>query len=318
MSQSLAPPAGAIERCLETLAHHAKSFNFASRVLPRGSRAEAAVLYAWCRAADDAIDLAPRESCRENLALLERDLDGVYAGRPQTDLVLAAFQEVVKARQVPRGYPSELLAGLAMDIEKDRYANLDELLQYCFRVAGTVGLMMCHVLGVSDPRALRRAAHLGIAMQLTNICRDVREDWERSRLYLPLDLLAEAGAPGLDAHLGGEFPATARGAVIKVVQRLLGEADTYYRSGDCGISALCPRSALGVRTARLVYAAIGGRIAARRYDVLDGRAFVPLARKLVLLVKAVVITTFERLRRGRFQPARIESVLRYPHDIVPL
>ncbi len=89
MSQDLAPATGAVERCLETLAHHAKSFNFASRVLPRECRAEAAVLYAWCRAADDAIDLAPRGSCRENLALPERDLDDVYAGRPQTDLVSA-------------------------------------------------------------------------------------------------------------------------------------------------------------------------------------------------------------------------------------
>jgi phytoene/squalene synthetase len=140
MSQGLAPATGAVQRWLETLAHHAKSFNFASRVLPRSCRAEAAALYAWCRAADDAIDLAPRESCGENLARLARDLDDVYAGRPQRDLVLTAFQEVVNARQVPRDYPAELLAGLAMDIEKDRYATLDELLQYCFRVAGTVGL----------------------------------------------------------------------------------------------------------------------------------------------------------------------------------
>jgi phytoene synthase len=320
VSQDLAPAPGAIERCLETLAHHAKSFNFASRVLPRACRDEASVIYAWCRAADDAIDLAPRGSCGENLALLEKDLDAVYAGLPQTDLVLAAFQEVVKARQVPRDYPAELLAGLAMDVEKDRYATLDELLQYCFRVAGTVGLMMCHVLGVSDPRSLRHAAHLGIAMQLTNICRDVLEDWERGRLYLPLDLLDEAGAPGLEAHLGGTFPATARGPAAKVVHRLLAEADAYYRSGDCGLAALSPRCALGVRTARLVYAAIGGRIAARGYDVLSGRAVVPMIRKLGLLVKAVVVTCFERLVRvrGRFQAAPTDLVLRYPHDIVPL
>jgi phytoene synthase len=313
-------PPGAVERCLETLAHHAKSFHFASLVLPRGCRAEAAVLYAWCRAADDAIDLAPRDACRENLTRLERELDAIYAGLPQTDLVLAAFQEVVRARAIPREYPAELLAGLAMDIEKDRYATLDELLQYCFRVAGTVGLMMSHVLGVSDLSALRRAAHLGIALQFTNICRDVREDWERGRLYLPADMLARAGAPGLDAHLHGDLPATARGAVATVVRWLLREADAYYRSGDGGIAALSPRCALSVRTARLVYAAIGDCIAATGYDALSGRAVVPLERKLALLAKAAVMTAVETLPRARdgFHAAFINTVLRYPHDIVPL
>jgi len=235
------------------MANHAKSFHFASRMLPRGCRAQAAVLYAWCRFADDAIDLAPREAGPENLARLERELDDVYAGRPQSNLVLAAFQEVVQARAIPRAYPAELLAGMGMDIVKDRYATMDELLQYAFRVAGTVGLMMCHVLEVSDQAALRHAAHLGIAMQLTNICRDVREDWERGRLYLPLDWLANAGAPGLDGHLGGGLPTTARGPVAVVVRQLLEEADRYYRSGDRSIAMFSSRCALGVRTARLVY-----------------------------------------------------------------
>jgi len=120
---------GAIQRCLELLARNAKSFHFASHALPRACRAEAAVLYAWCRVADDAIDLAPADARRENLRRLERELDDLYAGRPQSDLVLAAFQEVVHARAVPRSYPAELLAGFAMDLEKDRYATLDELLQ---------------------------------------------------------------------------------------------------------------------------------------------------------------------------------------------
>ena len=290
----------------------------ASHALPRACRAEAAVLYAWCRVADDAVDLAPADARRENLLRLERELDDLYAGRPQSDLVLAAFQEVVNARAVPRSYPAELLAGFAMDLEKDRYATLDELLQYCFRVAGTVGLMMCHVLGVSDETALRRAAHLGIAFQFTNICRDVREDWQRGRLYLPLDLLAAAGAPRLDRHLGGELPAAAHAAVAAVVRRLLDEADAYYRSADRGIAALSPRCALSVRTARLVYAAIGARIAARGYDALSGRAVVPLWRKLGLLAKAAATTLVETAKRARFRATPIHNVLRYPDDIVPL
>jgi phytoene synthase len=310
----------AVERCRATLAHHARSFHFASHALPPECRAEAAVLYAWCRFADDAIDEAPPAERPANLARLVRELDSIYAGEPQSDLVLEAFAEVVRARSMPREYPAELLAGLAMDLEKDRYQNLDELYLYAFRVAGTVGLMMAHVLGVSDPTALRNATHLGIAMQLTNICRDVREDWERGRLYLPLDLLAQAGAPALADQLGGPMPVAAQAAIVHVTRRLLDEADRFYRSGDAGIAALGTRCGLAVRTARLVYAAIGERVAAQGHDPWAGRAVVPLSRKLELFAKAVILTAQERLARPRdgSRPTRIDTVLRFPDDIIPL
>ncbi len=103
------------------------------------------------------------------------------AGRSQADTTLDAFQQVVFERKIPIEYPSELLAGMAMDAEGVHYETLSDLLRYCYRVAGTVGLMMCHVLGVKDDRALIHAAHLGMAMQLTNVCRDVIEDWERGQ-----------------------------------------------------------------------------------------------------------------------------------------
>ena len=310
----------AVKSCLETLAHHAKSFHFASHVLPARCRVDAAILYTWCRVADDAIDMAPPAEQHDNLLRLTRELDSIYAGEAQKDPVLAAFQKIVRKYDLPREYPAELLAGMAMDLDKDRYASLDELLLYAYRVAGTVGLMMAHVLGVSDPSALRHAAHLGMAMQLTNICRDVREDWDRGRLYLPLDWLAEAGAPGLDGHLGGTFPPSARRATVKVVKRLLAEADAYYRSGDRGIPALSPRCALGVRTARLLYAEIGAQLALRGYNALAGRAVVPLSRKLSLLAEAVAQTIRERGGNASesFRATRIDTVWRYPHDIVPL
>jgi phytoene synthase len=157
-------------------------------------------------------------------------------------------------------------------------------------------------------------------MQLTNICRDVAEDWQRGRLYLPLDWLAEAGAPGLDGHLGREIPADARRPVTKVVKRLLAQADAYYTSGDRGLAALSPRCALGVRTARLVYADIGTQLAFRGYDPLSGRAVVPFPRKLSLLAQAVT----QALRQQASQPGAgfrvtpIDTVWRYPDDIVPL
>jgi len=182
-----------------------------------------------------------------------------------------------------------------------------------------VGLMMSHVLSLSDAGALRNAAHLGIAMQMTNICRDVREDWDRGRLYLPLDVLADCGGPGLDAQLGSALPVAARVPVRRAVHRLLDQADRYYASADRGVSALSPRCALCVRTARLVYAEIGTCIAARGYDPLAGRAVVPLRRKVELLGRAIASLAVEappRLMDG-FHSVKLETVVRYPDDVLP-
>ena len=201
----------AIAEARRVLAAKSKSFALAGRVLGGDARDRAAVVYAFCRRADDAIDLAPTGEHAAALARLRRELDAVYGGRPTGDAVLDAFGEVARACRIPRDYPAELLAGLEMDAAGTRYGSLAELGVYCYRVAGTVGLMMCHVLGLRHDRALPRAVHLGIAMQLTNICRDVAEDWQLGRLYLPADMLAEEGAPDLAGSLGGPFPPAARG-----------------------------------------------------------------------------------------------------------
>ncbi|HVV81460.1 MAG TPA: squalene/phytoene synthase family protein, partial [Kofleriaceae bacterium] len=202
------PPAAVVAR--RTIAHHSRSFALASALLGRRLRDQAAVVYTGGRRADDAVDEpAAGEDHAAALARLHRELDDVYAGSA-ADPVLAAFGDVVRARRVPRHYPAELLAGMAMDAAGARYATMDDLRLYCWRVAGVVGLMMSHVFGVADERALPRAAHLGIAMQLTNICRDVAEDWQRGRLYLPDELVAAHGAGGLRGDLGRPLPASAR------------------------------------------------------------------------------------------------------------
>ncbi|HEY3592530.1 MAG TPA: squalene/phytoene synthase family protein, partial [Polyangiaceae bacterium] len=156
------------------------------------------------------------------------------------------------------------------------------------RVAGVVGLMMCHVLGARGPSALRHAAHLGIAMQLTNICRDVVEDWERGRMYLPDDILSETGAPKLAAHLGGPLERSHGPALAGALRKLLALADQYYCSGDAGLPALPSRAAFAVRAARLVYADIGRNLARRDFDVFAGRAVVSQTRKLTLVARAAV------------------------------
>lgn len=272
-----------------TIAHHSKSFALASRLLGRRLRDQTAVVYTWCRRADDAVDeLVNPDGARldEALARLAGELDGAYAGT-SADPVLAAFGEVAHARRIPRHYPDELLAGMAMDARDTRYASVDELRLYAWRVAGVVGLMMSHVFGVKDEAALVHAAHLGIAMQLTNICRDVAEDWERGRLYLPDELLARHGAAGLVGDLGGPLPTRARAPIANTVRELLAIADRYYRSGDRGVPSLPWRAAGAVMAARRVYAAIGQRLRRADCDVTAGRAVVTTGAKLGLVASAL-------------------------------
>ena len=302
------PPREAGDICAATLAKHSKSFALAGKLLPRQARRDAAVLYTYCRLADDAIDLAEPAAQPAALAQLRRDLQSVYRGEPQEDVRLRAFQELATRCRLPREYPEELLAGFGMDSAGTQYDTLDDLLLYCHRVAGVVGLMMCHVLGVSDARALKNAAHLGIAMQLTNICRDVAEDWRLGRLYLPLALLRQCGSGALN------------GSVAIVTRQLLREAERFYQSGDAGIIALPLRAAFSVRAARLIYSAIGARIRQRHFDALSTRAVVPLTQKLLLVCKALRLTLCELPRRWLSSRAHAElnSVARYPDDILPV
>ncbi len=269
-----------------TIAHHSKSFALASRLLGPRLRDQTAVVYTWCRRADDAVDEAPLADRPGALVRLGTELDAAYAGTAD-DTVLAAFGDVARARALPRLYPDELLAGMRMDVEDARYTTDEQLFTYCWRVAGVVGLMMSHVFGVADDDALVAAAHLGIGMQLTNICRDVAEDWERGRLYLPDELLARHGAAGLGGELGRPLPASTRAPLAAAVAELLARADRYYRSGDRGVRALPWRAAIAVRAARGVYAAIGGRIARTGHDVTAGRAVVPTGAKLGRVAVAV-------------------------------
>lgn len=309
-------------RCREVLAANSRSYHLASLLLPSGCRDDAASVYAWCRRVDDAIDLVPEAQQPGALETLRAELSAIYAGVPQTDPVLQAFQQVVQARGIPQAYPEELLLGMEMDVTGQRYETLEELLGYCYRVAGVVGLMMSHVMGVTDATALRRAAHLGMGMQLTNICRDVAEDWALQRLYVPTSLLVAKGVAWLPARLGGNtpLPEEARAPLAKVTFELLEEARRYYRSGEHGTSALHWRCALAIRTASRVYAAIGHVLARRGYDVLEGRAVVPTTVKLLHVGRVLIRGLLElpRRLRSRATPVPLPSALSYPRDVLPL
>ena len=286
MTDALLSPAR--EAARQVLATQSKSFALATKLLPPYVASNVVVLYAYCRRADDAVDLAAPEEQPERLQALREELDRVYRPVPVAEPDLAAFQQVVHDCEIPRVYVDELLAGMQMDVEAVDYATLDDLALYAHRVAGVVGLMMCHVMGVRTPGALENAAHLGIGMQLTNIARDVLEDWQRGRLYLPDELLAPYGAGDLRQRLGEPaFPVEYAASVARATADLLERADAYYASGDAGMPHLSLRCGLAVRTARHVYSAIGDRVRAQGCDPLAGRAVVPGRRKLLLAARAV-------------------------------
>jgi phytoene synthase len=278
----------------EVIRRHSKSFALAAQLLPRQEREWAEALYAWCRAADDRIDHAPDPtSAAAALVELRTEVDDVYAGRPVTNPPATALRRVARACGVPKEYPLEMLAGFETDVRGAHFLTEGELLLYCHRVAGVVGLMMCHALGVINNDALLHADHLGIAMQLTNIARDVAEDWVRGRLYLPAEWLGRR--PEFHEPLCDRLFAPA-------VRRCLTLAERYYRSGELGLDYLTPRCRLAVATAARMYRAIGTEVAAGGYRPSRGRAAISARRKLSILAMSTFKLLLELFFPSRLQP----------------
>lgn len=269
-----------LAQCRRLLAGGSKSFHAASLLLPRRVAAPAAALYAFCRVADDEIDLSGGK--REALEGLTARLDAAYAGAPHDDPVDRAFAAVVAHFGIPRALPEALLEGLAWDAAGRRYDDLPALEAYATRVAGTVGAMMTLLMGVRETDAIARACDLGIGMQLTNIARDVGEDARAGRIYLPLAWLrAEGIAP--EGFLAA--PAFAP-AIARLVARLLAAADAHYARAEAGI-ALLPRDCrAGIGAARVIYAEIGRELERNGLDSITRRAVVPGWRKAMLLARA--------------------------------
>lgn len=281
----------------EVIRRHSRSFSLAAKLLAPAARRRAELLYAWCRTADDAVDRAPSPAeAAAALDALRIEVARVYDGETPDTPTGQALAEVVAQCDLPRRYPDELLDGMAMDIGDTDYATEAELLVYCHRVAGVVGLMMCHALGVADDAALAPAAYLGIGMQLTNIARDVAEDHERGRRYIPSDWLAFVPAFGEPLDDTVFAPA---------VERLLILARRYDDAGRAGLKYLDRRSGLGVRVASAVYGAIGDVVASRGYRVSLGRAVVSRGHKLRLLARSAVETALAKHPRRVRLPGRV-------------
>ncbi len=258
---------------------HARSFAPASRVLARGDRARVARLYALCRIVDDLADEDGGPAAAARLLSIERDVRRGCSGDP----VAAAACELFDSRPTGRAAFADLVAGVRGDVGVVRMADMASLEAYAHAVAGTVGIMVAVLFDVT--RAWhRRAADLGRAMQLTNICRDVAEDARADRRYLPATLCnwgpAALAAPEADAAV--------RADVRAAVAILLDRADTLYASGRAGLPALPPRLRVAVAVSAALYRGIGTEIRALGCDPLGGRARVSAPRRARLALGAAV------------------------------
>jgi phytoene synthase len=271
-----------LEACRTLMRGGSKSFFPASLLLPPRVRGPATGLYAFCRVADDAID-GSNDPARAVVDLRAR-LDAVYAGEPGPELADRALTCVVQRCQIPRVLLDALIEGFEWDVSGRRYETIEDLHAYGARVAGTVGAMMALVMETRSPQALARACELGVAMQLTNIARDVGEDARLGRLYLPAQWMREAGldpeawlaAPVFDARLG------------RVVQRLVDEAERLYERAECGVLALPRDCRPGIQAARLVYGEIGQALVRSGLDSVNQRTVVPRRRQMSLVVRALL------------------------------
>jgi len=273
------------ERCARMIRCGSRSFFAASLLLPREAREAAYAIYAFCRYSDDVVDLGG--GGLGDIRRLYGRLDAAYAGAPHDSPIDRAFADVVLRYGVPRALPAALLEGLCWDAQGRRYQSFDDLCDYAVRVAGAVGAIMSVLMGARSPLAIARASDLGVAMQFTNIARDVGEDARAGRIYIPYDWLAEAG---LDVEPWLSAPAPNE-AVRTATKRLLDVAADYYARGLSGV-ALLPRSCrASIVAAAHIYADIGAVIAAHGYDSITRRATTSGGRKLVLLLEALTAPT---------------------------
>ncbi len=260
------------------------SFFAASRILPARLRCAAAAVYAFCRVADDAVDeMPPGASIHVVMAYLYERLEAIGRGEPFGIDADIAFTAIAREYNIPMAIPMALLQGFEWDASERRYETMEALYDYAARVAGTVGAMMTLIMGGRSSSTVARACELGVAMQLTNIARDVGEDARRGRIYLPLQWLREAGVDPDDFLRRPEHS----DALASVIKRVLRAAHLLYVRSETGIGALPRDCRAAIMAARLIYAEIGKEIERNGYDAVNYRAVVSRPRKWALVARAV-------------------------------
>ncbi|WP_034386999.1 phytoene/squalene synthase family protein [Hellea balneolensis] len=270
-----------------------KSFALASRVLPPELRDDASMLYAWCRYCDDVIDgqemghgqiVDYKIGQGERLEQLRKDTTNALAGVPTDNPVFEGLARVVKTHQIDHKHPFDLLKGFEMDASERVYNSVDDILDYSYHVAGVVGVMMANIMGVRDDKTLDRACDLGLAFQLTNIARDVIDDAQADRVFVPKDLLIKHRAPTEATELARpeNWPAAHKAACDQ-----LDIAEQYYASAKVGIKELPFRCAWAISAALAVYREIGERLRTGGPKAWEGRVSASKGRKIALALGAV-------------------------------
>ena len=287
-TQTALPPGTVYAAANGLLEQRGHSFHWARRLLSAPHAERATRLYGFCRRIDDMADEATDAAlAHAALAVIRRALqtgecvDANTANGAET----ADMLQLMRTCSIDPADPLELLRGVEGDLGEVRIADMDELLRYCYRVAGTVGLMMTAALDVTAPEALPHAVDLGIAMQLTNICRDVREDAVLGRRYLPATLVG----PLEPAALINPTPAV-RATVSHALRVLLEAADRHYASGEQGLRYLPAGARAGILVAARVYRGIGTVLREREFDCWSSRAKVSTAGKLAITLRVLVAT----------------------------
>ncbi len=267
--------------CEAITREHSKTFFIASGLLPAEQRRAARALYAFCRVTDNIIDDAPCEPAaitRERLeAWRQRALD---PNPPDDDPVALAWADARARFNVPPGYADQLIDGVARDLDQKRYPTFDALAEYAYGVASTVGLMAMHIIGFSGEEALPYAVKLGVALQVTNILRDVREDWLAGRVYLPQDELAAFGLS--DAMIGRGLGAM-DDRWCKFMQFQINRVRRLYDEAYPGIAMLNASGRFAIAASADLYRGILTDIEVNHYDVFTRRAHVSTVGKLMML-----------------------------------
>ncbi len=267
-------------RCAEITRRSSSNFYYAFMLLGAERRRALHAVYAFCRFVDD---IADAETARDPARLLGRwrtELERVYGGEP-TGAVSRALADGVQRFGVPRRYFEEIIDGVEMDLWRKRYETFDELRLYCYRVASAVGLICVEIFGCRSPASRIYAERLGIAFQLTNILRDVGEDAQRGRIYLPLEDLSRFEV-GEEEIVGGVY--SPRFAALMEFQA--DRARLYYQEAERAVSSEDRPSLLAAEAMRLIYGALLDLITRKRYRVLDQRLSLSTTRKLYLVGRA--------------------------------
>lgn len=283
----------AYDRCTEITRQEARNFYFGFILLPRERRRGIHALYAFSRLCDDSVDGA--ESAEEKAIAVRarrRDVERAYAGGvPADDAVLVALADAIRRFGIPRGPMDALVDGVEMDLDTHRYPDWPALKTYCDRVAGAVGVLSLYVFGFRDRAAVTHAEDLGVAMQVVNIMRDVQEDAQRDRIYLPADEMAAHGVTEADI-LGNRMTPGMRALMGDQAER----AHAYFAGGRRLLPLLDLRARMCVQMLAALYGDILRRIERRDFDYTAGRVSLPAHRKATLMAGSIVRALLTRRR----------------------